>query len=197
MSKRFPKESDVKKEIIKLFKKHEWFYWMPPANKFGRGGISDFHAIKGGAFLALEAKNEVSDVPSALQKSFLGDILTHGGMAIVVRATTLGNFAAWLRAFDAVSLADSQGRQPSEADGTQLLQNYRIMTSDIVENKLNLQVVEGVLASSIEQVEPMSDADHAIADAAHKVRAEGNSLDESLGGDLRSPVPDAEHDGAD
>ena len=49
-------EAGVKTATKKLLKDHGWFVWMPPANGYGRVGISDIHALKGGQFLAIETK---------------------------------------------------------------------------------------------------------------------------------------------
>ena len=56
MARTFLTEKDVKAEVKKLLNAHDWFWWMPPANGFGKAGISDFNALKKGVFLAVETK---------------------------------------------------------------------------------------------------------------------------------------------
>ena len=91
--KTFKNESDVKDAVKKIFKDHGWFYWMPPANAFGRVGIADFHAMKHGVFLAVETKFG-TNAPSAMQDKFLRDIAGHGGRVWVVTDRNLHAFAA-------------------------------------------------------------------------------------------------------
>ena len=79
-------ESAVKREVRKLLVNYGWFVWMPPANGYGKAGISDFHALKDGKFLAIETKYG-SNTPTALQSKFLADIELAGGWAIVVNET--------------------------------------------------------------------------------------------------------------
>ena len=76
-------EAGVKREVKRLLKKYGWFYWMPPANVFGRAGIADFNAVRGGRFLAVETKFG-SNRPTPLQQQFLNDVVAHGGLAMVV-----------------------------------------------------------------------------------------------------------------
>ena len=59
-------EKDVKTRIKKLLDDHDWFWFMPPANGFGRTGISDIIAVKRGVFLAIEAKFG-KNPPTAMQ----------------------------------------------------------------------------------------------------------------------------------
>lgn len=76
-------EAGVKREVRKLLAKYNWFVWMPPANGYGKAGISDFHALKDGKFMAIETKYG-SNTPTVLQNKFLADIEAAGGWVIVV-----------------------------------------------------------------------------------------------------------------
>lgn len=81
-------EAGVKREVKKLLTKYGWYYWMPPSNAFGRAGIADFNAVRGGRFLAIETKFG-SNKPTPLQRRFLDSIAEHGGLAVVTTEKTL------------------------------------------------------------------------------------------------------------
>ena len=81
-------EAGVKREVKKLLDKHGWYHWMPPSNAYGRSGISDFNAVKGGRFLAIETKFG-SNKPTPMQVRFMDAITAHGGTAITVTEKTL------------------------------------------------------------------------------------------------------------
>lgn len=81
-------EAGVKREVKRLLKKYGWFYWMPPANTFGRAGIADFNAIRKGVFLAIETKFG-GNKPTPLQRQFLDSITAHEGLAMVVTERNL------------------------------------------------------------------------------------------------------------
>lgn len=92
-------EAGVKAAVKKLLKDHGWFAWMPPANGYGRVGISDIHALKGGHFLAIETKFG-SNKPTAMQAAFLGNITHGGGTAMVVNEANLGELEKFLSEHD-------------------------------------------------------------------------------------------------
>ena len=79
-------EAGVKREVRKLLAKYGWYCWMPPANGYGKAGISDFHALKDGKFMAIETKYG-NNTPTVLQDKFLDNIELAGGWAIVVNET--------------------------------------------------------------------------------------------------------------
>lgn len=81
--KQFHSEKDVKKEVKKLLDREDWFWWMPPANAFGKSGIADFHAMKDSVFMAIETKFD-KNPPTAQQIGFLNSIRAKGGFAFVV-----------------------------------------------------------------------------------------------------------------
>ena len=94
-------ESAVKREVRKLLVNYGWFVSMPPANGYGKAGISDFHALKNGKFLAIETKYG-SNTPTVLQNKFLADIEAAGGWVLVVNDSEhslarLGKFLESLR----------------------------------------------------------------------------------------------------
>lgn len=60
-------ESKVKDEVKKLLKQYGAYYFMPPANGFGRSGIPDIVACYRGQFVSIECKaparwNNVSEL---------------------------------------------------------------------------------------------------------------------------------------
>lgn len=83
MTRDIVNEAGVKREVKRLLKQYGWYYWMPPANAFGRAGIADFNAVRDGRFLAVETKFG-SNRPTPLQQQFLNDVVAHGGLAMVV-----------------------------------------------------------------------------------------------------------------
>ena len=88
MAREFKSEAHVKAAIKKLLTDAGWFWWMPPANAYGRAGISDFHALKDGRFLAIEAKFG-SNTPTAMQIEFLKSVALHDGRYLVVNEKNL------------------------------------------------------------------------------------------------------------
>ena len=92
-------EAGVKTATKKLLKDHGWFVWMPPANGYGRVGISDIHALKGGQFLAIETKYG-SNKPTTMQSAFLGNVTQAGGYALVVTEKNLGELEAFLSRYE-------------------------------------------------------------------------------------------------
>ena len=122
----YTNEADVKKRVKKLLDKHKWFWWMPPANGFGRTGISDFNALRGGVFLAVETKFG-KNKPTPMQVGFIDSVKSEDGMAFVVNETTVEHFAAWLDAFDKAVQAQSEKREVDPLDGAAMIDAMRAM----------------------------------------------------------------------
>jgi len=97
MAREFKSEAHVKAAVKKLLTDAGWFYWMPPSNAYGRSGISDFHALKAGQFLAIETKFG-SNKPTAQQAQFLENVALHDGWYLVVNEKNLDALAELLRA---------------------------------------------------------------------------------------------------
>lgn len=91
----FKTEADVKAAVKKLLVGAGWYYWMPPAAAYGRSGISDFHAIKDGVFLAIETKFG-NNKPTPMQVQFLGHISAHGGRTLVINEKNLDDLVKLL-----------------------------------------------------------------------------------------------------
>jgi hypothetical protein len=65
-----------------------WFWFMPPANAYGKSGISDIIALKRGTFMAIETKFG-SNKPTAMQIGFLNSVRASDGFAFVVNEKNL------------------------------------------------------------------------------------------------------------
>jgi hypothetical protein len=110
----YTKEAHVKDDIKSLLTKHDWFFFMPPANAYGKSGIADIIAIKNGTFLAVEAKFGTNK-PTAMQIGFLNSIRACDGFAFVVSDRNLDWFAAFLESFDiSVDCASKKMEVPPE-----------------------------------------------------------------------------------
>jgi hypothetical protein len=124
-------EKDVKKEVKRLLDKHQWFWWMPPANGFGRSGISDINALRDGVFLAVETKFGYNK-PTPQQKGFLHSIHAHGAFGFIVTEKTVGSFQVWLEAFDRACECTSKGTKISDEDGATMLDAIAAMSELLV-----------------------------------------------------------------
>ena len=76
-------EGVVKKRIKQILEELGCYYFMPPANGYGRAGIPDFVGCFRGLFIAIEAKSG-KNKPTALQLREIDRIKTAGGWALVV-----------------------------------------------------------------------------------------------------------------
>jgi len=120
MPRQYKKEGDVKTRIKELLKKHRWYYWMPPANGYGTLGISDFHAIRDGIFLAIEAKFG-SNKPTPQQLAHLHIVDNNAGFAFVVTDKNVEYLQAWLEAFDRAQKAQMDKQDVAQEDGAMML----------------------------------------------------------------------------
>lgn len=120
-------EKDVKREVKKLLDAHGWFWFMPPANGYGKAGISDFLTIRGGVFLALETKFG-GNKPTALQTGFLNSVRAEKGFAFVVSEKNLDWLKAFLIHFDNAAGAVASQQQVDEADGGEMLNAIKMLT---------------------------------------------------------------------
>lgn len=121
-------EKAVKQKVKKLLDKHGWFWWMPPANGYGKGGISDFHAIKNGVFLVIETKSGTNK-PSALQKQFCESIMASKGFAFVVNEINLDWLDRWLECFENATIAASHSKEVATEDGADLINAIAALTA--------------------------------------------------------------------
>lgn len=122
----FKNEKDVKAAVKKLLEAHDWFWWMPPANGYGRVGISDFHALKNGVFLSIETKFG-SNKPTVQQKAFLESINTESAFGFVVNDQNLDQLASFLTNFSQqTDLVVAEGKMSNEA-GAALIDAIRAL----------------------------------------------------------------------
>jgi len=112
----YTSEGDVKTAVKKLLTAHEWFWWMPPANGYGRAGIADINAVRRGAFLAVETKFG-KNTPTVMQRKFLTQVMQAGGYALVVNETNIPQFEQWLALHDRTTVPRTT-RELSDADST-------------------------------------------------------------------------------
>ena len=126
----FVNEADVKAEVRKTFTKHDWFWWMPPANGFGKSNV-DFNAIRGGVFIAVETKFGKNKC-TPLQLGFLSSITKEDGYGFVVTEKNLDQFRAFMDTFDRSAKAMMAGEKISPDDGATMLEAIRVLTEPFV-----------------------------------------------------------------
>ncbi len=83
-------EVAVKKKIAALLKKHKAYYFTPVTGGFGASGVPDFVACIKGKFIGIEAKAGKGK-PTALQDKNLMEIMSAGGVAVIVNESGLEN----------------------------------------------------------------------------------------------------------
>ena len=88
-------EAAVKKQVKKILEELECYYFMPPANGYGRAGIPDFVGCLKGQFIAIEAKAGKGKT-TALQDREIEKIKRSGGFAIVVNEENLDSLKTTL-----------------------------------------------------------------------------------------------------
>lgn len=81
-------EAAVKAKVKKMLDLWGAYYFMPPANGYGRAGIPDIVGCHNGKFFAIECKAGKGKT-TALQDRELTRIQEAGGGAIVVNETNL------------------------------------------------------------------------------------------------------------
>lgn len=122
----YAKEADVKKQVKKLLDDAGWFWWMPPANGFGKVGVADFNALRNGVFLAVETKFG-KNKPTAQQRAYLNSILAEDGMAFVVNEQNIEWLQAWLDAFQRATIAQSRNEDVTPEDGAMMVNAIKYM----------------------------------------------------------------------
>lgn len=122
----YKSEKDVKKQIKKLLDAHGWFWWMPPANGYGKVGISDLNALKNGVFLAVEAKFG-SNKPTPMQKAFLESINAESGFGFVVNDANIDAFETFLVNFGEQTDLVAKEQKMSNEGGATLIDAIRAL----------------------------------------------------------------------
>lgn len=123
-------EKDVKKQVKRILDKHDWFWWMTPANGFGKSGISDFCALKNGTFLAIETKFG-GNKPTPLQIAYLNSIRAHDSLAFIVDEHRLEWLDTFLESFSRAQVAQSWKQEPTTEDGAAMLNAIRAMQIEL------------------------------------------------------------------
>lgn len=77
-------EGKVKRQISKLLKDKGVWYFMPPANGYGRKGIPDYMASANGYLVGVEAKADATKKPTALQIRCGEEMIASGAHWMVV-----------------------------------------------------------------------------------------------------------------
>jgi len=121
-------ERHVKEFVKRTLDKHEFFWWMPPANGFGVSGVSDFCALKDGTFFAIETKAN-KNVATAMQKAYLRSIDREGGIALIVQDTTQVDFTLFMESYVASVALKAQGKEPPVEIGGPMLDALKLLTT--------------------------------------------------------------------
>jgi Holliday junction resolvase len=79
-------EKKVKDKVKAVLDSEGVYYFMPPANGYGRAGIPDIIACVNGLFFAIETKAN-GNKPTALQIREIEAIRRNNGVAVVVDET--------------------------------------------------------------------------------------------------------------
>ena len=81
-------EAKVKQQIKQILKELNLWYFMPPANGYGRSGIPDFIGCLKGRLIAIEAKAGKGKT-TALQDREIQKIKDAGGFVLIVNESNL------------------------------------------------------------------------------------------------------------
>jgi hypothetical protein len=93
-------------------------------NGYGKTGISDKLAYRGGILIAIEAKFG-KNKPTTMQKAFLESIRAESGFGFVVNDTNISWFKGFLEAFDRSIEAGMKKQMPSDEDGAYMIDAIR------------------------------------------------------------------------
>jgi hypothetical protein len=88
-------EAKVKQKCIETIKKYGAYYFMPPANGYGRGGIPDIVGCFRGYFFGVECKAGYNKT-TPIQDRELAAIQQARGAAFVIREDTVDLLEQWL-----------------------------------------------------------------------------------------------------
>ena len=77
-------EGLVKTKIKRILNERNALHFSPYMAGMGVAGVSDIIALHNGTFIAIEAKADATKKPTELQKKFLGQVESNGGIALVV-----------------------------------------------------------------------------------------------------------------
>jgi Holliday junction resolvase len=99
-------EKAVKVKVKAVLESEGVYYFMPPANGYGRSGVPDFVACVNGLFLAIETKAN-GNKPTALQIREIETIRRNSGVAVVVDETNWDMVRDLIRKMKATIIASA------------------------------------------------------------------------------------------
>lgn len=89
-------EKVIKDKVVSILKAEGIYYFMPPANGFGRSGVPDIVACVNGWFLAIECKANGGKT-TALQVREIEAIRRSNGVAVVIDETNYDMLPALIK----------------------------------------------------------------------------------------------------
>lgn len=98
MASRTP-EGKVKKRVVDELKKYGVYYFCPRGTALGRAGIPDFVCCYRGYFLSIETKAG-KNKPTTLQYKEMADIVSAGGVALVINEENIDAISKTLMTID-------------------------------------------------------------------------------------------------
>lgn len=93
-------EAKVKKKIRAVLTEHGALFFSPVTGGYGVSGVSDIIALYRGTFIAIEAKADATKKPTELQKKFLGQVQSNGGISLVIHKDNLNELKDILESID-------------------------------------------------------------------------------------------------
>lgn len=81
-------EAKVKKKVVTMLKDAGAYYFYPVTGGYGRSGVPDIVACLDGNFVGIECKAG-KNKPTPLQKKNLDEILSAGGVALVINENNM------------------------------------------------------------------------------------------------------------
>ena len=82
------KEDGVKRVVRRILNHFNFFEFMPPANAFGKSGISDILTLGNGNFVAIECKYG-RNKPTEMQLEFGRRVEEAGGLFLIINDSNL------------------------------------------------------------------------------------------------------------
>jgi hypothetical protein len=120
-------EKDVKAKVKRILDKYKWFWCCPPANAYGKTGISDFLMWWAGSSGAIETKFG-SNKCTAMQIGFLNSIRMEKGFAFVVNEKNIDALDQFLESFAIAVAAQSRGEPVPDEHGSRMLNCIYLLT---------------------------------------------------------------------
>lgn len=103
-------EKKVKMKVAAVLADEGVYFFMPPANGYGRAGIPDIIACINGLFLGIETKAN-GNKPTALQVRELESIRRNNGVAVVVDETNWEMLRPMIRKLKASTIILPEGSE--------------------------------------------------------------------------------------